>query len=255
MSVAFGEKSARRRAADLAQEFHLPLEDGSDSLAPGDARLIVTLDALELQLSGFRSALSVDFASPRLVHRLRGAGRERLLRACGVTRARQPTVVDATGGLGTDAFVIANAGAEVTVLERHPLVYALLRDAHRRAAGRADLAEAIARMHLVHCDAREWLAQAQGIDVIYLDPMFPPRRKSALVKQPMRMLTQLVVEGGADGADGGEGAEMLFASAIEVDPSRVVIKRPLHSREVSWRRAPSFTVEGRSVRFDVYELH
>ena len=244
MSVAFAETGTRQRAADLAREFRLPLGCGSEPLALGDARLIVTLDALELQLPGFRRTLGVDFASPRLVHRLRGGGREQLLRACRVTRGRRSRVVDATGGLGTDAFVLANAGSEVTVLERHPLVFALLRDAHGRAADQTELRAAMARMRVVHCDARQWLVKAHGVDVIYLDPMFPRRRKSALVKQPMQMLKQLVDE---------EGGETLLDAAVEAQPSRVVVKRPLHGSE-PWSRAPSFSLKGRSVRFDVYEL-
>lgn len=245
MTVAYTTHDARARAADLADEFHLPLENADEILAPGGARLLVGVDAVALEVAGFGRPLRVDFISPRLDYRLRRGGREQLLQACGVPRNAGVSLVDGTGGFGIDAFVLAHAGARVTVLERHPIVFALLRDAHLRAKREPKLAEAAARMQLVHADAIEWLAVEQRADVVYLDPMFPARRKSALVKRPMRMLEAMVDD---------ERAERLLSAAIGSAGRRVVLKRPLRGAVVPLARDASFSLQGRSVRFDVYEL-
>lgn len=245
MTIAPRTHDARMRAADLAEEFHLPLQHADETLAPGGARLLVEEDAIELEVAGFGRPLRVDFTSPRLAYRLRSGGREQLLHACGVPRIAGVSLVDGTGGFGIDAFVLAHAGARVTVLERHPLVFALLRDAHLRATREPKLAEAAARMQLVHADAVEWLAVEQRADVVYLDPMFPPRRKSALVKRPMQMLEAMVDD---------ETAERLLSAAIGSAGRRVVLKRPLRGAVVPLARDASFSLQGRSVRFDVYEL-
>lgn len=245
MTVACTTHDARVRAADLADEFHLPLENADEILAPGGARLLVGVDAVALEVAGFGRPLRVDFISPRLDYRLRRGGREQLLQACGVPRNAGVSLVDGTGGFGIDAFVLAHAGARVTVLERHPIVFALLRDAHLRAKREPKLAEAAARMQLVHADAIEWLAVEQRADVVYLDPMFPARRKSALVKRPMRMLEAMVDD---------ERAERLLSAAIGSAGRRVVLKRPLRGALVPLARDASYSLQGRSVRFDVYEL-
>lgn len=245
MTVACTTHDARVRAADLADEFHLPLENADEILAPGGARLLVGVDAVALEVAGFGRPLRVDFISPRLDYRLRRGGREQLLQACGVPRNAGVSLVDGTGGFGIDAFVLAHAGARVTVLERHPIVFALLRDAHLRAKREPKLAEAAARMQLVHADAIEWLAVEQRADVVYLDPMFPARRKSALVKRPMRMLEAMVDD---------ERAERLLSAAIGSAERRVVLKRPLRGPLVPLARDTSYSLQGRSVRFDVYEL-
>lgn len=245
MTVAYTTHDARVRAADLADEFHLPLENADEILAPGGARLLVGVDAVALEVAGFGRPLRVDFISPRLDYRLRRGGREQLLQACGVPRNAGVSLVDGTGGFGIDAFVLAHAGARVTVLERHPIVFALLRDAHLRAKREPKLAEAAARMQLVHADAIEWLAVEQRADVVYLDPMFPARRKSALVKRPMRMLEAMVDD---------ERAERLLSAAIGSAGRRVVLKRPLRGALVPLARDASYSLQGRSVRFDVYEL-
>lgn len=245
MTVAYTTHDARVRAADLADEFHLPLENADEILAPGGARLLVGVDAVALEVAGFGRPLRVDFISPRLDYRLRRGGREQLLQACGVPRNAGVSLVDGTGGFGIDAFVLAHAGARVTVLERHPIVFALLRDAHLRAKREPKLAEAAARMQLVHADAIEWLAVEQRADVVYLDPMFPARRKSALVKRPMRMLEAMADD---------ERAERLLSAAIGSAGRRVVLKRPLRGALVPLARDASYSLQGRSVRFDVYEL-
>jgi 16S rRNA (guanine1516-N2)-methyltransferase len=234
------------RASALARALDLHVADDGVSIPLGKAQLLVEDEGLALAVEGFRKPLRVDFAVGRLGYRFRHPGREQLVRACGLTRRRGLSVVDATAGLGVDSFVLASHGARVTLVERHPLVFALLSDALRRARESSGLQEVMSRMELVHAEASVWLAAAEPPDVIYLDPMFPPREKSALVKRPMRMLQAVV--------GNHDDAEALLRAAMGASPRRVVIKRPRRAGGASVEQPSSFSVEGRRVRFDVYEL-
>ena len=129
--------------------------------------------------------LQLDFAGGAVGYRFwSGSARHHpLVRAAGVTRKTpMPTVVDATAGLGRDAFLLASVGAKVVMLERSAEVHALLEDALGRArAASPALAEVVARMSLIHGDARDDLPKLQA-EIVMVDPMHPPRRNSALVK-------------------------------------------------------------------------
>lgn len=197
----------------------------------------------------------VDFAQGKNTHRrLYGGGRgEMLARAIGLRRENiVPTVLDATAGLGKDAFVLATLGCSVRMCERNPLVHALLSDGLLRAATNNEDAEAraiVARMHLEEQDALLYLptlADADRPDVIYLDPMFPNegRRRSA-VKKDMAAFHNLV---GAD-AD----ADELLPLALAKARYRVVVKRPRHAPPLADNK-PSLTMEGDTTRFDIYPL-
>ncbi len=191
--------------------------------------------------------LRVDFFAGALGFRQRAGFRrdELLARAVGVKGQFLPRVLDATAGLGRDAFLLASLGCQVTLCERHPVVHALLEDGLRRLEARVDPA-LLSRMQLHAQDSATVLCSASSAhcyDVILLDPMFPERKKSALVKKPMRMFHQLV------GAD--DDAASLLELALQRAMRRVVVKRPRHA-EYLGGRVPSFDYEGKAVRFDVY---
>jgi 16S rRNA (guanine1516-N2)-methyltransferase len=144
-------------------------------------------------------------------------------------------VLDATAGLGRDAFTLYTLGCDVICIERSPVVAALFQDGLQRAG---------IELPLVVCDACEYMAalhEKERPDVVYLDPMFPERRKSAAVKKEMQYMQALL---GADDADA------LFESAIKCARKRVVIKRPAHARQVGGK--PNHSLGGKTVRFDVY---
>ena len=151
-----------------------------------------------------------------------------------------------TAGLGRDAFVLASLGCAVTLVERSPVVHALLHDGLERARCCDDAAvrEIVSRMRLVHADSREWLAlQGRAFDVIYLDPMFPERRKSALVRKEMRIFQELVGE--------DQDAAALLEPTRAHCRSRVVVKRPSRAPFLGGC-SPSWSVNGKSTRFDIY---
>lgn len=195
--------------------------------------------------------ISVDFVSGAVAHRRKfGGGRgQSIAKAVGLKQGVTPTVVDGTAGLGRDAFVLASLGCKVIMVERHPVVAALLEDGLRRAYEDAEIGEWMRDlMSLFHGSSISALAnaaQASGteIDVVYLDPMYPHREKSALVKKEMRVFQTLV---GADlDADG------LLAPAIALATKRVVVKRPDYAGDLDGVK-PSMIIASKKNRFDVY---
>ncbi len=247
IAVFAEHEAAREQAAVLAQRMSLPLAE-NENTENIDYLLRVGTRGLSLDATGTgQKPVRVDFTGGRLGWRLRFGGAERLLAgAAGLRRGYRPAVLDTTAGLGTDAFVLAALGCSVTLLERQPIIATLLADGLERArAGGGQAAEAASRMSLTICDAREHLA-AQATtppEVICLDPMFPPRRKTALGKKEMRFLNDLA------GSD--SDADTLLAAALERASRRVIVKRPRHALPLG-KRAPDYRLEGRAVRFDVH---
>lgn len=181
--------------------------------------------------------------------RLHGGGAGQLVaKAIGLQKAKRPLrVVDATAGLGQDAFVLASLGCQVTLLERVQPVACLLQDGLARAALDERTAAIVARMTLHRADAVAWLQQQAPLDadVIYLDPMFPHRDKSAEVKKEMRLFRYLV------GQD--LDADALLVAALACGAARVVVKRPRKAPALAGP-APGLVIEGKSSRYDIYPL-
>ncbi|MAZ03593.1 MAG: 16S rRNA methyltransferase [Sneathiella sp.] len=190
--------------------------------------------------------LNIDFIAGAVDYRRRfgGGRRQSLPKALGFRPGVTPSIVDATAGLGRDAFLLASLGAKVTMVERNEAVQGLLETAMRRAAKESDdHAEIIARMTLVKGDARNLLPKLQP-ETVLIDPMHPPRDKSALVKNEMRQLRALV---GSD-PDSME----LIEIALSVATKRVVLKWPRRGSPLDGLRAPSHQIIGKSTRYDVF---
>ena len=192
------------------------------------------------------ASLRVDFVGGAVGHRYRfGGGRGQALpRAAGFDRGRTPRVVDATAGLGRDAFLLASLGAEIVLIERSPEIAQLLRDGLERArAAEPAYAEIVERMRLIEGDARQLLGGLHP-EVVLVDPMHPARGNSALVKQEMRLLRDVV---GAD-ADAAE----LITAALDAASSRVVVKWPARAPLPEGLPPPSHSILGKSTRYDVF---
>ncbi len=192
----------------------------------------------------------VDFVGGAVGHRRRfGGGRgQPLAKAVGLKGSASPQVVDATAGLGRDAFVLASLGCAVTLVERSPVVAALLADGLARGAHDAEVAPIMARMRLVNADAAEYLQRLQGDerpDVVYLDPMYPHREKSALVKKEMRAFRELVGE--------DPDADRLLPAALAAARQRVVVKRPDYAEPLAGPK-PTLAIPTKNHRFDVYVM-
>ena len=184
-----------------------------------------------------------DFA--RLLPRLRQdrLHRELLVRAARVRGVDAPTAVDATAGLGEDALLLAAAGFTVTLCERDPVIAALLADTLLRARDDERLSKVAARMRLVEGDARETLASLdEAPDVVFLDPMFPERRRRASTNKKLQLFQ--VLERPC------EDENALMAAALAAHPRKVVVKRPLKGPHLAGVK-PSSSLAGKVVRYDV----
>jgi 16S rRNA (guanine1516-N2)-methyltransferase len=152
------------------------------------------------------------------------------------------TVMDCTAGLGEDSILLAAAGFRVKLYERDTVIAALLRDSLQRAADIPELKPIVERMELHEEDSLKALSRLTEVpDVIYLDPMFPTRQKSALVKKKFQMLQQLE-------QPCGEGDEFLQA-AIACKPRKIVVKRPLKG-EFLGNYKPDYSINGKTIRYD-----
>lgn len=154
-------------------------------------------------------------------------------------------MIDSTAGLGRDAFVLAAIGCRVKLIERHPVIYLLLQDGLQRAYADAEIGammqqnmQLLPQHHIAALDPKVDFA-----DVVYLDPMYPHKQKSALVKKEMRVFQHLV------GAD-LDAAELLPA-ALQLARRRVVVKRPDYAEFLA-QKAPHFSRETKNHRFDIY---
>ncbi|ENO7542252.1 MULTISPECIES: class I SAM-dependent methyltransferase, partial [unclassified Providencia] len=187
-----------------------------------DAIMALVLTPENLQLRKMDEpklgGIFVDFVSGAMAHRRKfGGGRgEAVAKAVGIKKDYLPDVIDATAGLGRDAFVLAALGCQVRMFERHPVVAALLDDGLQRGYQDSEIGEWLKqRMSLIHASSITALANiTTPPDVIYLDPMYPHRQKSALVKKEMRVFQSLV------GAD--DDADSLLAPALALAKRRVV---------------------------------
>lgn len=230
-------------AALWAERLGLPLQGEAEfALQLGDEGL--QLAELGPQAPG---PVRVDFVEGAVAHRrLYGGGSGQMIaKAVGVQSGVRPSVLDATAGLGRDAFVLASLGCSMTLIERQPIIAALLEDGLQRAARDVEVAAIAAQMRLLTGNAIELMQQWQGEppQVIYLDPMFPHRDKSALVKKEMRLFRPLV----GDDLD----APALLAAALALASHRVVVKRPRKAPIIDGGK-PSYALEGKSSRYDIY---
>lgn len=188
--------------------------------------------------------LSIDWTSAEQRSRIRAGRRQLLARAVGLHLKRDACVLDATGGLGRDAFTLAALGACVVLVERQPLVVELLRDAQRRARLCADpaIVSAADRLRIIASDTFDVDAAQGPFDAVYLDPMYPHDGKTALPQKEMQMLRDLA----GDDPD----AAALLAHVRRLAP-RVAVKRPLKAEFLGSAR-PDSIMEGTQARFDLY---
>ena len=198
--------------------------------------LYLFAERLELREAGTKTGpVFVDFEA--LAKRLK-QGKDLLAKAVGVKGSYAPTVVDATAGLGQDAFILASYGCQVYMIERSPVIAALLQDGLERASEMAQ----VSRLHLMIGDAKKVLRLLPyKPEVIYLDPMYPESGKSAAKRKEMRLFRELV----GDDLD----IEELFEIALKTATKRVVLKRPLKAPKLG---KPNTIYQGSTIRFDVY---
>lgn len=257
IAVLAAETALEAAARELAARLGLPLATTAEASHP--FFLVLTAQRLELREKDQRSGpVYVEFR-----HGYGGVPARRLadgghplikaLRHLGVasTRSIRPIrVVDATAGLGREAFFLARMHCQVTMLERSPIMAALLRDGLERAKGAHPALDAILqRLEFRETDAIAYLTREDPEfrpDLIYLDPMFPSRRKSARVKKELARLHRLLGEDG--------DADRLLLAALAHAEQRVVVKRPAGTPAIAGPE-PTYTITGGDIRLDIYQTN
>lgn len=190
-------------------------------------------------------AIKVDFVDGAVAHRRKfGGGRgQDIAKAIGLKHGFTPHVLDATAGLGRDSFVLATLGCKVTMIERMPIVAALLENGLERAKLNHEVADIVDRINLIYASSIDDMTLSDAPDVIYLDPMYPHREKSAAVKKEMRVFQSLVGE--------DLDADNLLSPALKLAKYRVVVKRPSYAEPLN-NIKPSTSIKMKKNRFDVY---
>jgi len=236
------------RAHTLAEKLKIPL--AQEDTKEFEYLLICSADSITLKQTGKSGPgpIMVSFTGPSMEYRLKHGGgrRQALARAIGLKKGWQPSVIDATAGLGRDSFIMAHLGCHVRMFERSPILAVMLEDGLERAKQVAQTAEIISRMGFTQADSIEFLQklkQQDRPDIIYLDPMFPERTKSSLVKKEMRVLRGLAGE--------DQDAGKLLDIALHCARSRVVVKRPRLAPTLG-DVVPTHAITGKTSRFDVY---
>ena len=251
VAVVLESSALQNQLQILAQELCLPLVNVDDQYH--DFHLAIRSGRVELRERGLNAPgpVYVDFTAGALAYRRRfGGGRNQpLAHAIGLKKGGNPSVLDVTAGLGRDAFVLAGLGCRVHLVERAPIIAALLHDGIERARCHHTIGALVReRMLLTVADAQAVMrdiSNAERPDVVYLDPMYPARCKSALVKKEMRLLRSIV------GDD--EDAPKLLAAALACAQYRVVVKRPRAAVPLVGPR-PAAYIAAKNTRFDIYPV-
>jgi 16S rRNA (guanine1516-N2)-methyltransferase len=254
IAVCFADEAGRQDALQLSVRLGLPLLEQYDLRDEQYAQLLICESgSRRLQQTGRKAPGPVlaDFVSGAVAHRRKfGGGKGQMIaKAVGIKGSVRPQIADVTAGLGRDSFVLATLGCDVQMVERSPIIHALLESGLQQAQADPEVADIAARMTLVNADSINWLAEQQTSDqrpqVIYVDPMFPHTDKSALVKKEMRVFRDVV-------GDDQDSAALLEV-ALQLAEYRVVVKRPRKAPAIEGH-APSYQLNGKSSRYDIYTL-
>lgn len=251
LSISYDSEETKATAIAFAEQHPYPcvnLSDISTSLS-----LNFKNEYTELRDNEKDIAIHVDFISGDLAHRQKyGGGRgQSIAKAVGLKQGMPPpTVLDATAGLAKDAYVLACLGCPMTLLERSPVIAELTRNAIQRASDDEHFKTILKTgFNIINQSSIEYLTKLLNEDnsalpdVIYLDPMYPDRKKSASVKKNMQILQKLL------GKD--EDTQELLNTALKVARKRVVVKRPKGAENLSEVK-PTYAVESKKTRYDVY---
>lgn len=208
---------------------NLSLQQNAEGLTLTDGELSIMVD--------FREML------PRL--KQSNLQREMLVKAARIKGQPMPqTLIDATAGFGEDSLILAAAGFQVQLYEFDEVIAVLLKDGMERALEIPELKEAVGRMKLVCGDSTEGMKKLDfKPDIVLLDPMFPARQKSALIKKKFQLIQRLESPCSTE--------EQLLDAAVAADPKRIVIKRPLKGPYLADRK-PSYSLEGKAIRYDCF---
>jgi 16S rRNA (guanine1516-N2)-methyltransferase len=250
IAVGYIDKTDVELAKKIANKWQLTyIGDAKSAQKNPDLQFVLQVNYQVLELVKIDepklTPIKVDFVDGAVAHRRKfGGGRgQDIAKAVGLKHGFTPHVLDATAGLGRDSFVLASLGCQVTMIERNPVVAALLENGLERAKLNHDISDIAENMSLGHFSLTHGKTDVTNVDIVYLDPMYPHREKSAAVKKEMRVFQTLVGE--------DLDADELLAPALELAKYRVVVKRPTYAPPLADKK-PSTEIKMKKNRFDVY---
>lgn len=242
--------ATNEKAIALARQLELPYYPDMEKASADSCLFILIYIDRTLSLKALSTSpaqiINVDFAAASFAWRQRQSPlSEFVMKAVGGKKALEWSVLDATAGLGQDGFILAHAGCHIQLIEQSNVVHALLQDGLLRAAASEvpALVSACSRIKLHNADSKIFMSHCDEIDVVYLDPMFPERKKTAKVKKNMQVLQQLLLQ--------VEDPIALFQAALAKARRRVVVKRPKHADFLAGQK-PALEISGKASRFDIY---
>ena len=248
------EEEYQDYALRLQQKYGFSLITHSEEI-PSAAESFLLLDSAGLSLVSAvnpKERIQADFIGGRSGYRLATAAHtaQPILKAIGCTKEkRYLRVLDATAGLGVDGMIMASAGCRVLLLESSAVMAAMLEDGLERVLRQpeenSELRTIVTdRVNLLQADSMDYLQNVTGreFEVIYLDPMFPGRKKASKVKKEMQLTRSIT--------DWTDNAGELLEAALQTPVRRVVLKRPLKAPLI--REDYSMQIKGKSIRFDVF---
>ncbi len=236
--VCYAEEKFREKAEKLAKKLNTEIKSGMI-----ENELALLYDERGLTLTDGDLEVRGDFTENRNRLSENNLRQEFLVKAVkSKNMGENPLVVDATAGLGEDSILLAAAGYRVIMFEYNPVICALLEDAMDRAREIDELREVINRMTLVEGDSTEKMSEInERPEAVFLDPMFPERKKSALVKKKFQLLQRLERP--------ATNERELYDEAVGLKPKKIVIKRPLKGPVLEGTK-PSYSIKGKAIRYD-----
>ena len=193
--------------------------------------------------------LKCSFIEGPILHRLKyGKGRgQNLAKAVGMKFNKNRNIIDATAGLGYDSFILASIGAKVTLIERSQKMYELLQNGIDEGLSfGGEIEKIIKRMELVFGDSKDILPKLTP-EVIMIDTMYKDRKKTALVKNNMRLVRDIVGPD-SDYID-------LLKVALNCATNRVVLKQPRYAEPIKEIRKCSHQILGKTIRYDIFMIN
>ena len=190
--------------------------------------------------------LKCSFIEGPILHRLKyGKGRgQNLAKAVGMKSNKNRNIVDATAGLGYDSFILASLGAKITLIERSEKMYDILQNGiNEGILFGGEIQRIINRMELLFGDSKDILPKLSP-EVIMIDTMYKDRKKTALVKNNMRLVRDIV------GPD-PDYIELLEV-ALNCAKNRVVLKQPRYADPIKEIGKCSHQILGKTIRYDIF---
>lgn len=220
---SFEIESAKNRPSDL---IYLELNENGLKLTDGNLEIMADLSAMlsRLKPSNLSGELLVRIAKVRESY------------------SDRTRIVDATAGFGEDSLLLAASGMNVDLYEYNPVIYALLYDSLTRAKHNPLLTSAVNNMTLHFEDSTRTLNNLDfRPDVVLLDPMFPERSKSGLIKKKFQLLQKLERPCSTE--------EELLKAAFAAKPQKIIIKRPAKGPCLCGIK-PNHSLVGKAIRYD-----